>query len=511
MSIATNASRLLRYGLICTLLGSLPVRADLTLSVSESAQAASPKPLLDRRLGRVTLSIQAPCLTCGNSTFFPRAGAVEARFSSDFLNELKTQLRQNGVLSKDAAQRLALHVNVLKISHDNTAGEQAQRENPLTHGGTQVTTITMEYVLSDGDQEIFRQSLSSKGQSNSLGVTDGPLEALDASLKKNLRVFLLSLKGALDPAFAPQAQQLASQISEDDPGTRSFLGYLVVGLGHVGVGAATVAEGTLEVLGSDAMAGAMSAAATQMRDNQRQFDRIQHQALMASANTRQASRNSSHTPISSATTPTSAPSTARPQQAPNVVSPNQMGTPSQTVSSPQVQVGQAQARQPQSALGATPRSHTAPTSGLTARDASLAATNNTLPATHASTSPAPSVKTEPADDRPRVGGPPNKKGCWIPDRNKPMCMVVVSEENRKGTMRVVYRNDCQWGIYASYENERTNGSWDSGADNIRPGQQKAWSTSEATGQYRFNFTGSDRSRFDWVCAGEDPGFKEWRR
>ena len=92
-----------------------------------------------------------------------------------------------------------------------------------------------------------------------------------------------------------------------------------------------------------------------------------------------------------------------------------------------------------------------------------------------------------------------------------MCMVVVSEENRKGTMRVVYRNDCQWGIYASYENERTNGSWDSGADNIRPGQQKAWSTSEATGQYRFNFTGSDRSRFDWVCAGEDPGFKEWRR
>jgi len=66
-----------------------------------------------------------------------------------------------------------------------------------------------------------------------------------------------------------------------------------------------------------------------------------------------------------------------------------------------------------------------------------------------------------AQAAPPFGGPPNKDGCWIPDRRNP-CVVVESSVKRGTEVHVKYRNDCAWGVYVEFGNEKTDGKWDGG-------------------------------------------------
>ena len=108
-----------------------------------------------------------------------------------------------------------------------------------------------------------------------------------------------------------------------------------------------------------------------------------------------------------------------------------------------------------------------------------------------------------AEQEPKLGGPPNKDGCWIPDRNRSICLHV-SSTLKNSEVRTKFLNNCPWGIVVGAENQRKDGSWDGGQEHMGVGQTFTWSSSNATGEYRYKFTGSNRASNDWVCIGADP-------
>lgn len=80
-----------------------------------------------------------------------------------------------------------------------------------------------------------------------------------------------------------------------------------------------------------------------------------------------------------------------------------------------------------------------------------------------------------------------------------------------GEFKVIYTNNCQARVYISHSIQRKDGSWDTGADGLRPGAKTTWWNSDSTGQHSFTFTGSTKSDSDWVCAGRDAVFSAQRK
>lgn len=253
---------------------------DIPLDAEERALTGSRVPLADRRLGRVTFESKAPCLTCGDSLYLSTDAVVMQRIAGDFMTELKQQLRSNGVLSRTATQRLSLEVTLMAISHDHTKGASAQRAAPMTNGGELVTTLTLQYVIQEGDRKILQQAITTRGASSSFGDF-APPEALSTALGKNLRIFLLGLKAALAPSFMPVAEKHIQDIDSEHEDTRSLLGYFLKGMAHVGVGAGTVLNESVEILGSDAMVAAVGQAAADVQAMQADVNRAQGPAANA--------------------------------------------------------------------------------------------------------------------------------------------------------------------------------------------------------------------------------------
>src|SRR5690606_120631 len=79
--------------------------------------------------------------------------------------------------------------------------------------------------------------------------------------------------------------------------------------------------------------------------------------------------------------------------------------------------------------------------------------------------------------------------CWDgKTRSGGSCMVVHDtewSEYTKGRFIVKYKNVCDHRIYASFCNERNNGSEDCGASGIMPGSIKSWATGDANGRYSY--------------------------
>ena len=72
---------------------------------------------------------------------------------------------------------------------------------------------------------------------------------------------------------------------------------------------------------------------------------------------------------------------------------------------------------------------------------------------------------------------------------------------------VKYGNKCDHRIYARYCNEKNNGKWECGADGIRPGGTKVWSTYNASGRTNAKAIGSVEPEKDWVCTDSH---QNWR-
>jgi len=85
------------------------------------------------------------------------------------------------------------------------------------------------------------------------------------------------------------------------------------------------------------------------------------------------------------------------------------------------------------------------------------------------------------------------------------CMVVHDtewSEYTQGRFIVKYKNVCDHRIYASFCNERNNGSEDCGASGIMPGSVKSWATGDANGRYSYEWIGVERGSKDWLCNGK---------
>lgn len=267
----------------------------MVLSEEETHMAGSDHSLMNRRLGRVSLEVKANCITCGDTAWNIEKSQVSSILNGEFLNELKRQLRTNGVLDQQNEKRIALQVNVLKMSHASTVGASEQRKNPLTNGGSMVTSVTLEYVLSDGEQEVLRMPLTTQGMSNSVSPTDSVIESISIALKKNIRVYLLATKAALEPSFAATAEPQIQTIMDENKSTRSIMGSFALGLGKFGMGVADVAGTTLKVLASPEVAQGLNSALQEQARTQRQLVAMQTQAML---NARQQSLSSSGTSTS---------------------------------------------------------------------------------------------------------------------------------------------------------------------------------------------------------------------
>ena len=97
----------------------------------------------------------------------------------------------------------------------------------------------------------------------------------------------------------------------------------------------------------------------------------------------------------------------------------------------------------------------------------------------------------------------DSRGCWDGrTSNGGPCMVVQNTEwtgSNNDRLKVTYYNQCAERIYASFCNERSDGSEDCGASGIRGYKTKTWSTYNANGQYSYEWVGSVKSSADWVC------------
>lgn len=281
----------MRFLALLSLLVALDAQANdlIVLNEEETRMAGSDHSLMSRRLGRVSLEVKANCITCGDTAWNIEKSLVSSMLNGEFLNELKRQLRTNGVLDQQNENRIALQVNVLKMSHDSTVGASEQRKNPVTNGGSMVTSVTLEYVLSDGEQEVLRMPLTTQGASNSVSPKDSLIESISIALKKNMRVYLLATKAALEPSFASTAEPQIQAIISENKSTRSIMGSFALGLGKFGMGVADIAGTTLKVLASPEVAQGLNTALREQARTRRQLDAMQVQAML---NARQQSRSS---------------------------------------------------------------------------------------------------------------------------------------------------------------------------------------------------------------------------
>lgn len=70
-----------------------------------------------------------------------------------------------------------------------------------------------------------------------------------------------------------------------------------------------------------------------------------------------------------------------------------------------------------------------------------------------------------------------------------------------------YTNTCNARLYIRFCNERGSGSDDCGADGLRPGKRKSWTTyNDPNGRYSATWVGSTIPSKDWVCAGKVAGW-----
>lgn len=105
-----------------------------------------------------------------------------------------------------------------------------------------------------------------------------------------------------------------------------------------------------------------------------------------------------------------------------------------------------------------------------------------------------------------TSSPEPDNACWsgLHDDGRDCVIGEAHAFDSLGTphIKLEMKNTCSGRVYGKFCNEHMDGTWDCGADGIRPGQVKVWSTSRPSGRTWFVFTGSNEWQEDWVCSSE---------
>jgi len=103
---------------------------------------------------------------------------------------------------------------------------------------------------------------------------------------------------------------------------------------------------------------------------------------------------------------------------------------------------------------------------------------------------------------------PDADGCYVP-QHVPECLVIEKNTLDASNYQVLrLRNNCPQRVYASFCNQRLNGTWDCGADGASSGGSISWWTYGAAGRSIYQYTGSTKWMNDWVCADRDPNMSD---
>lgn len=462
---------------------------------AELKELKASSPYFNRRFGRIT---------------------VESQVRTDALDEFRGALRDaffaSDAFDGEGEGRLSVQVKVLELTRigDNF---------PLSY------RARIRYELYDKADKVGAWEIGSYGTSTNFTGNTREGHALTLALQRNIRGFFLTLKSELDPREAAQARaaldRLQGEHQSDQMNASALAGYLVMGGATVVKAVGSAAEATLQVMASPEVASALARAQADQTRMNNQLNAALYPSPRGTAVTsggdRSASGGNGGTPSGgggSTGGAGSGASSGRNATAASAGSPAGRGSGGTSTS-------------------AAPGASTSSTGAGTSSRGSAASSNDSSARQKQEADERQRQKAE-ADrkeeqarrDReeaerqrkakeeaerlaalPRLGGPPNKDGCWIPERNRPWCVVVTKAVVQHGETRVTYRNECAWGVYLGFGNERKDGSWDSGASHLASGASTTWWGGD-TGAYRYNFTGSDKSASDWVCAGRDvdPGF-----
>ncbi len=101
-------------------------------------------------------------------------------------------------------------------------------------------------------------------------------------------------------------------------------------------------------------------------------------------------------------------------------------------------------------------------------------------------------------------------GCWDGKHNFVKggkdCMTVTSASwITDDELKVVYKNTCNYRIYAKFCNALNNNNNDCSSDGILPFRTTYLITANASGSYSYMAVGSDDRQSDWICASRIAG------
>ncbi|WP_341501267.1 hypothetical protein [Gallaecimonas sp. GXIMD4217] len=102
---------------------------------------------------------------------------------------------------------------------------------------------------------------------------------------------------------------------------------------------------------------------------------------------------------------------------------------------------------------------------------------------------------------------PDEDSCWDPPN---WCVEAQANwsEHTQGKLVVTYTNVCQHRVYLRKCNARKDGTEDCGAGGLSGGRSTKWSTTNASGEYNYNFVGVLNGSKDWVCTGKVPNWRD---
>jgi hypothetical protein len=88
----------------------------------------------------------------------------------------------------------------------------------------------------------------------------------------------------------------------------------------------------------------------------------------------------------------------------------------------------------------------------------------------------------------------------------PECLAATPTFSADKTMKVVYANSCGGRVTVRACNRYPSGNEDCGSIAVANGNSNNWTTTKASGQWTYQYTGSNNSSMDFVCQGRDPQF-----
>lgn len=258
------------------------LQRDLAIQEPQIKELATPEPIINRQLGSVNFNTNKICLSCGDFAANLTYEFADQRFKQDFPLLLEKQLRESGVFSSAAGQRLNVRATLLYLKQKSNVGEFEERKNPMTSSAVLMANMIVGYELLDENKTIGFWKISSYASSNSLSSVSRRVDALDNLLTRNIRAFILRMEADLSPKEASRAYRAFAAIYGESNDTRTAAGAIFSGTAKaVSATAGAIGDGlSLVAQNSGAIAAGLNSTAETMNSMNQEMNKNYTNAVM---------------------------------------------------------------------------------------------------------------------------------------------------------------------------------------------------------------------------------------